>query len=590
MEAIRLADGVEITDEVFRKARSVAMKAHKEKVYTSEKLRNSSGIIFSFPGSWEVKEWFSKGPFGNTKRDHPVLFPSLKYLGLDEIATVNEAFLGRFKEVLNEPRFKEEVEEAARQRKQVLFTGHSSGGAIAILATVWFLEEYIRTDRNKVAPLCVTFGSPLVGDRIMSHALGRENWSRFFVNIVNRYDIVPRISLAPLSLLERHLQQALNYFNPKHPSHKKELPSEVRDFYESVVKYASSVASHAACKIMGSTNGLLETLCGFIEMSPYRPFGTYIFCTGNTRPVVISNPDAILQVLFYSSQLNSANELREIAERSLKDHLNYKDKAQESLQWQNAIVLDQELLEALPLSPGVANVNSTVSEALNDLGLSPKARLCLRAAAEFEKQKIKNQNTIDEKKTEIKNGIKKLEDYKSRCELRNICYYDAFKASDNEDDFQANVARLELAGIWDELVELLKRLELPDRFEVQEDWIDLGTSYRRIAEPLDIANYYRHLKNEDTGPYMGKGRPKRYKCTQKWREHDLRRPIDFSGSCFWAEVEELCRGTGSPGNKERLLNLYKHLEGWIQDGELGRDVCFGNSTFQRLLESNGLRA
>ncbi|MED6203495.1 Protein eds1L, partial [Stylosanthes scabra] len=61
---------------------------------------------------------------------------------------------------------------------------------------------------------------------------------------------------------------------------------------------------------------------------------------------------------------------------------------------------------------------------------------------------------------------------------------------------------------------MLKRYELPDEFEGKKEWIELGTSFRRLVEPLDIANYYRHLKNEDTGPYMIKARPKRYRYTQ----------------------------------------------------------------------------
>ena len=137
---------------------------------------------------------------------------------------------------------------------------------------------------------------------------------------------------------------------------------------------------------------------------------------------------------------------------------------------------------------------------------SDRARLCISAAKELEKQKLRNQAVIDEKKRDIEEKIQKLEAYKSNCELSKSCY--------DEEDFHANLERLELAGIWGEIIEILKRYKLPDEFECQEAWIDLGTRYRRVVEPLDIATYYRHLKNEDTGPYMLKGRLKRYKCTQ----------------------------------------------------------------------------
>lgn len=251
---------------------------------------------------------------------------------------------------------------AVTERKQVVFTGHSLGGPIAILATIWFLEEYIRQDPKTLAPLCLTFGSPLVGDRIVSHALRRENWSRYFVNFVMRYDIVPRVSLAPLSSVEHQLQQVLNCFNPKSPFYMQGNVGEASGFYVNVMRNAFSVVSHAACKMMGSTNLLLETVSNFVELSPYRPLGTFVFCTGNGKLVVIRNPDAILQLLFYTFQLSSVA----VADSRLKDHLGYKDELQECLQMQSVTFLDDHHLEALPLSD---NVTMEINMALNDLGL-----------------------------------------------------------------------------------------------------------------------------------------------------------------------------------------------------------------------------
>lgn len=200
----------------------------------------------------------------------------------------------------------------------------------------------------------------------------------------------------------------------------------------------------------------------------------------------------------------------------------------------------------------------------------------------MEKRKLENKKTIDEKQKEIEKGLDKLEAYKSKCALKQG-YYDAFKNSDEKDDFYANVERLEQAGKWDEIIEMLKRWELPDDFEGQKAWRELGTRYRRVVEPLDIANYYRHLKNEDTGPYMVKGRPKRYKCTQRWREHALRIPNeDLPGSCFWAQVEELYINASGPSISENIRLLNNKVGTWIQDGELGEDVRLENSTFKKL--------
>ncbi|KAJ6358942.1 hypothetical protein OIU76_000633 [Salix suchowensis] len=582
MGTIKLGENMVIKEEVIKKACSMAMDAHKspEKQYLSKKIKTSSSeVVFSFPGSWSVNDWFTGTSFGETKVDLQ-LFPSLKYIGLDVTATVNEVFLNEFKALLANPLFKNEVGKAAADRRQIVFTGHSSGGAIAILATIWFLEVHNRQSSNRIAPLCLTFGSPLVGDSIINLALRRENWSSYFVNFVMRCDIVPQISLSPLSSIKQQLQQVLDYFNQK----AQQPPNEAPAFYETVVKNASSVANHAACKIMGSTNPLLETISSFIELSPYRPLGTYVFCTGNGKLVVSNNPDAVLQVLYHASQLSTeeANTKMAVAQTSLRDHLNYGNDLQEYLRMSIVTCLHQHHPEALPLSLNVANAErERVDVALNDLGLSERARLCIHAAEALEKQRLRNQATIDEKQKDIKKCLDKLEAYKRKCALK-VGYYDAFKRSEEKEDFHANVERYELAGIWDEIIEMLKRNELPGEFEGRKEWIDLGTRYRRIVEPLDIANYYRHLMNENTGPYMEKGRPRRYRCTQRWREHAERLPHEVLGSCFWAEVEELCIKTGFQGVKESISHLNTKVKTWIKDEELGDDVLLENSTFMKL--------
>uniref|UniRef100_A0A2P2JMC7 Lipase n=1 Tax=Rhizophora mucronata TaxID=61149 RepID=A0A2P2JMC7_RHIMU len=116
MANVRLGENVGVGEEVIKKACSMAMKAHKspDKLYLSDKIRCSSPEgplekhVFSFSGSWLVSDWFKKGPFGAVDVDLQV-FPSFRYLGLKEIATVNEAFLQRFKQVWDYPQFRNEV-------------------------------------------------------------------------------------------------------------------------------------------------------------------------------------------------------------------------------------------------------------------------------------------------------------------------------------------------------------------------------------------------------------------------------------------------------------------------------------------------
>lgn len=250
-----------------------------------------------------------------------------------------------------------QVGKAVAEKKQIVFAGHSSGGPIAILVTVWCLEKY-----KKISLHCFTFGSPLVGDRIFNHALNREDWSQYFTHFVMRYDIFPRVLLAPFDSTAIQLEPILQFLNPKRTGPMEEPIQAVESLYVNVMRNASVVASNAACHLMGNTNKLMETLLSFINLSPYRPSGTYVFCTGNGRLVVVRNPDAVLQILFYSSQ-SSSGKGPEIAIRSVRDHFDYQSEIQ-SLETKAVAKLDR--LEGLPLS---SDGGGAIDIVLNDLGL-----------------------------------------------------------------------------------------------------------------------------------------------------------------------------------------------------------------------------
>ncbi|XP_030521507.1 protein EDS1L-like [Rhodamnia argentea] len=567
-----------IKAEVVKKALSVSIEAHKspeKPCLVERKIPNSpSHVIVAFPGSWSLNDWFSGDskakPFGETKIDTKK-FGSLKSIGKEVDAMVNEAFMARFLRILDDGSgtFCAEVTKAAEKDKQIVFAGHSSGSPIAIYATVWFLEEYIRSNKKQTShpPLCLTFASPLTTDHTFCHAVQREGWSDCFVHFVMKLDIIPRILLAPRSSTTELLQKIPRFLDPHHKADEAKLAS----IFVNVMKNASCVASYAACALTGSKHTLFDTMSRFIKLSPYRPCGKYVFCTETGKLVVMKNPDAVLQLLFYSLQIESETELQKIAVASLKTHWTYKDALDKSLQ----------NLPELPLS---SDDTIDIGASLNDLNLCPTARQCLRAAGVSEKQKVDNQKKSVHKKDAINKALKALDDYRTTSENDGVGYYDAFKMQKKEEDFKANVKRLELAAMWNEIIEMIKQEQLPDKFEAEKEWIELGTRFRRLVEPIDIANYYRHSKNEDAGPYMIKGRPRRYHYPQRWREHAEQLERDSSGeSCFWAEVEEL--NIASTNKKapwkeieNRVLTLEKNLRKWYDKKEVEKDVFLEKST------------
>ncbi|KAL8118276.1 protein EDS1B-like [Apium graveolens] len=581
MEDNMIEGGIGMADDLINRACSESMKAHKlsGKHYLRSKIRGSPDVVFAFAGSWSVNEVFKHKSFGEEDIDLE-MFRSMRSIGPNKTAQVNAAFAERYK-ILHKT-LKIEVEKDRKKGKQIVFAGHSSGGPIAIFATLWFLENANQTEGDQIPFRCLTFGSPLTGDKIFGHAIKRENWSRNFTHFVMKHDIVPRILLAPVTHIEGELQKVLNIFKNYKPAiHPNDL-LQAQVLFREVMKNASSVASYDASTLMGCPNMLLETLSTYIELSPYKPFGKYIFCSGNGKLVVVENSNAVLQMLFYSSQLDSEAQDVEIALKSLHEHMSYEKGLQESLTIKNLICLNH--LQNLPLSSVGDTLNKDSTEmALSDLGLNARARLCLRAAGEFEDQKKKNESSIDKYEVTIAEGLKEIEAYQIECEGCNMNYYDTFKLQDNTIDFKANIKRIELSGIWDEIIDLVQNYELPDEFESRQNWIMLGTQFRQLVEPLDIANYYRHSKNE-SGTYMKKGRPRRYKFTQRWSEHASKTEFrSISSSSFWAEVEEL------PNKKFEVIKeklevetLEKALQKWQGEGKLGKHVFSDGSTVANL--------
>lgn len=83
--------------------------------------------------------------------------------------------------------------------KPLIITGHSLGGSVATLFTLWLLGcIYSEMDRNTKLPICLTFGSPLLGDDGFQRAiLNRPTWNSCFMNLVSKQDSIPSFFISP---------------------------------------------------------------------------------------------------------------------------------------------------------------------------------------------------------------------------------------------------------------------------------------------------------------------------------------------------------------------------------------------------------
>ena len=76
--------------------------------------------------------------------------------------------------------------------KPLIITGNSLGGSVASLFTLSLLEKINFTNTKR--PLCITFGSPLIGDEHLQEAISKYAvWNSCFLHVVSDQDPVPRV-------------------------------------------------------------------------------------------------------------------------------------------------------------------------------------------------------------------------------------------------------------------------------------------------------------------------------------------------------------------------------------------------------------
>uniref|UniRef100_A0A5B7BW51 EDS1 EP domain-containing protein n=1 Tax=Davidia involucrata TaxID=16924 RepID=A0A5B7BW51_DAVIN len=158
-------------------------------------------------------------------------------------------------------------------------------------------------------------------------------------------------------------------------------------------------------------------------------------------------------------------------------------------------------------------------------------------------------------------------------------YYDSYKNVLSKS--RANIVKQQriLTHYWKEMVAEAEKMPQTEGASFRFRWLYAGTNYRRMVEPLDIAEYYKKGK---TG-YLTQGRSEHYVLLEQWLKDD--KPAGHQNntnernqacsltedSCFWAHVEEAiisCKllndGRTSWENTEIRLALIK-FEKYVMD-------------------------
>ncbi|CAN6479128.1 unnamed protein product [Victoria cruziana] len=196
---------------------------------------------------------------------------------------------------------------------------------------------------------------------------------------------------------------------------------------------------------------------------------------------------------------------------------------------------------------------------------------------------------------DVKKQMARLEWYKKECEMKNTTYYDCYKSRSTEKDIDVIKFKNILSNYWKEKVkEAENKPQLPDaRMSVR--WLYGGVTYKRMVEPLEIADHYRKTGRSD---YMAK-RPRHYELLDKWHEEDDRKNRKVKrktekgasltdDSCFWAHVEEAALWLNElkkqgRGKTDELWIKLREFEGYVMklvdNYELSTEAFLDNSSF-----------
>ncbi|KAB1223081.1 hypothetical protein CJ030_MR2G022316 [Morella rubra] len=418
--------------------------------------------------------------------------------------------------------------------KPLLVTGHGLGGSVAALFTLWLLEKMDFTKTKR--PLCVTFGSPLIGDKGLQEAiLQYSTWNSCFLHVVSQQDPLPRALISP-------------NISP---------PTE------------------------------------------YKPFGTFLFCSEWGRCASFEDSESILELLkaTYSEVPGNQNpnqglQFFDYAEVVRQLHRN------EICKDSTTLVLQQD---TQPLRAGIST--QLVAIGLKQHQEQQWHRLLSNTERQERQAAIWKRQVFDPSKklNDMKINMARLEWYKKLSKDKGTGYYDSYKNETNTSDLDVVKYKRILTCYWEELVAEVDKKPQKEGATFRTRWLFGGTNYRRMTEPLFIAEHYKNGKSD----YIKTGRSEHYKLLEQWYNEDQEKaasdPLSKKAnvkasltddSCFWARVEEariscklLSNGDSSVSTKNihkaNLIEFEADVLGMLENYAVTPEIFLRNSSFMQ---------
>ncbi|QHO32140.1 senescence-associated carboxylesterase 101 isoform X1 [Arachis hypogaea] len=434
----------------------------------------------------------------------------------------------------------DELKSHVTSSTRLIVTGQGLGGSVAILFTLSLLDIFT-TGKNR--PLCITFGSPLIGDMNLQKAMSRSTtWNSCFLQVVSHKDPLPRLFVGP----------------------------------------------HA---------------------TQYMPFGTFLFCSDESS-TCFENPESILEVLKAMASIQGENQGFQSSEYG-----NIVEKL-----YQKSIYKD--LLARGVDMTGCSTLQASIILQLSALGLTPQMQQqkqynidinnLVRTIEILEKKYNHQKRTIfdpTKKLNVMKVDMVQLEWYKKDSRNQNIGYYDRYKNMLSTNKFSTSDQDVvnfhkNLTNYWEKMVETAELKPQKEGAAFRTRWLFAGTNYRRMVEPLEIANYYYSNEGYKKFPksYF-ETRSKHYKQLEEWLKEGTAAASNSNStgtrnvesiltfdSCFWAHVEEAfisCKVVKDvkvdvqlkEKAKKKLLEFEDYVYGLLKNYEVSSDIFLRDSSY-----------
>jgi hypothetical protein len=509
---------------------------------------------------------------------------------------VHAGFLNLFLSFYRSSVFQNQILEIMNTRKSVVFAGHSIGGTIASLSALWLLSS-LKSLSTSLSILCITFGSPLLGNAPLSLSVLHNRWSGNFCHVINRHDIVPRLLFAPLAPLASVLHSLLQYWHLSMMT-----PSSLSLQHCQLAVPLDDLEKHKLFELVLAAMEEEEMKSGSLG---FRPFGNFLFFGGKEGAVCVDNDAAVVKMLRLMLAMGSPGS-------GIDDHIRYGEYvAVLSVQFMTRklgfvdIELPQSSYEA-GLALALQSSGLTGQDAVCE-----RAKDCLKMAKRLGRAPSLNSANLAIGLSKITPLRAQLEWYKSSCDKSSdqMGYYDSFKqrgASKKGSKVYMNCKKLGV--FWDEVIKMLETEQLPHDFLKREKWINASHFYKLLVEPLDIAEYYRSGDQNKKGYYMTHGRARRYKIFDRWwrelksnYEENTKTRRKFASltqdSCFWAHVEEareLLESVRSERDPRKISQIWENIHKFeeyakrmIEMKEVSVDVLLKNSSYSLWVEEMG---